>query len=338
MQRVILRPSRPILTQLNACALRSYASAPVSKPTPGPTKPYQHNKAAPPEQSWLTRKLKQSPTAMRAFLKVFGALGYGSSRQIAARRALVLYDQLCADRAEEDRGFWAEECHLPPTFQSWFAVTNLHVWMLTTRLRALPAPQAQAHIQGFIDHFFIDVEDRIRQVLRPQSEPQPERSTPKPPRAASFYSTPNPATTPPPGAKKHGRAPEALVSKQMKIFREQWAGLGVALDLALAQGSDAVLAAAMWRNMLGARGAQGLAQALAPTSPVPEFRRAVNPGGAVARMSEAAWAREERRDDGSGVHDFGPEERDAYVRFPETMLVLTAYVRGEVARLAAIPE
>jgi cytochrome b pre-mRNA-processing protein 3 len=124
----------------------------------------------------------------------------------------------------------------------------------------------------------------------------------------------------------------------MKIFREQWAGLGVTLDLALAQGSDSVLAAAMWRNLLGARGAQGLAMALAPTSPVPEFRRAVNPGGAAAKMSEEVRASEERRDDGSGVHDFGPEDRDAYVAFPETMLVLMAYVRGEVARLAAISD
>jgi len=122
----------------------------------------------------------------------------------------------------------------------------------------------------------------------------------------------------------------------MKIFREQWAGLGLSLDLALAQGSDAILAGAIWRNYLGARGAQGLALALAPppTSPVPEFRRAVN----QARMSEAELAREERRDDGSGVHDFGPEDKDAYLRFPETMLVLTAYVRAEVARLADIPD
>ena len=45
---------------------------------------------------------------MRAFLRVFGAMGYGSSRQIAARRALALYEQLCAGRAEEDRRFWAE--------------------------------------------------------------------------------------------------------------------------------------------------------------------------------------------------------------------------------------
>ena len=222
-------------------------------------------------------------------------------------------------------------------------VTNLHVWMLTTRLRALPAPQAQAHIQGLIDHFFLDVEDRIRQVLQPQSQPPPlspnsTTTSPTPPtRSTSFYSS---TTTPdtPNGPPKRGRAPETLVTKQMKIFREQWAGLGVALDLALAQSSDGALAAAIWRNFLGARGAQGLALALAPTSPVPEFRRAVNPGGAVARLSEAARAREELRDDGSGVHDFGPEERDAYVQFPETMLVLTAYVRAEVARLAAVSD
>ncbi|KAH8998332.1 hypothetical protein EDB86DRAFT_3064173 [Lactarius hatsudake] len=351
MQRAILRPLRhPLCAQRNAYILRSYVSAPVPKPTPGPTKPYEHEKAPPPEQSWLTRKLKQSPTAMRVFLKVFGALGYGSSRQVAARRALALYEQLCAGRAEEDREFWAQECHLPPTFQSWFMVTNLHIWMLTTRLRALPAPYAQPHIQGLIDHFFLDVEDRIRQVLQPQSQPpgQPPRTpasaaepTTAPASSTPFYGaspTPNTPNGGASAAQKRGRAPEALVTKQMKIFREQWAGLGVALDLALAQSSDAELAAAMWRNLLGARGAQGLALALAPTSPVPEFRRAVNPGGAVARLSEAARVREETRDDGSGVHDFGPEERDAYVQFPETMLVLTAYIRAEIARLAAIPD
>jgi len=116
MHRVILRPSHPILTRLNAHALRPYASAPAPKPIPGPSNPYEHEKAPPREQSWLTRKLKQSPTAMRAFLRVFGALGYGNSRQVAARRALGLYEQLCTGRAEEDRRFWAEGGHdfFPP--------------------------------------------------------------------------------------------------------------------------------------------------------------------------------------------------------------------------------
>jgi cytochrome b pre-mRNA-processing protein 3 len=239
------------------------------------------------------------------------------------------------------------ECHLPPTFQSWFTVTNLHVWILTTRLRALPAPHGQAYVQGLIDHFFLDVEDRVRQVLQPRPQLTPASftntstttSTTKPPLAASFYNS-SPSTSPDVTTiKKRGRAPEALVTKQMKIFREQWAGLGLSLDLALAQGSDAMLAGSIWRNLLGARGAQGFALALSPshsspTSPMPEFRRAVN----QERMSETERTREERRDDGSGVHDFGPEHRDTYVRFPETMLVLTAYIRAEVARLAKIPD
>ncbi|KAI0306237.1 hypothetical protein B0F90DRAFT_1623146 [Multifurca ochricompacta] len=381
MQRALLKRSQAILIQRNVNAyahaypLRSYASVSTTpKPTPpDPTqKPYQHEGAPPPEQSWLTRKLKQSPTAMRVFLNVFGALGYGNARQVAARRALALYEQLCVVRTEEDREFWVQECHLPPTFQSWFMVTNFHVWILTTRLRSLPAPQGQAYIQGLIDHFFLDIEDRIRQVLQPQSQAQAPASTsstlsssrspsPSPPPTSSFYSIPSntdggdvDASTSTPKKKRVRSAPEALVKKQMKIFREQWAGLGLALDLALAQESDAVFAAAMWRNLLGARGAQGLALALAPTSPVPEFRRVLNSGGsgggangeggegegegAVAHLVMNGEAARKIRDDGSGVHDFGPEERDAYVKFPETMLVLTAYARGEVARLAEVSD
>src|SRR6266404_5619349 len=141
------------------------------------------------------------------------------------------------------------ECHLPPTFQSWFTVTNLHVWILTTRLRALPASYAQTHIQGLIDHFFLDVEDRIRQVLQPQSQLPPRKPAAAPTTSSTTASTPSTSfdgTTPTPGtqngAQKRGRAPEALVTKQMKVFREQWAGLGVALDLALAQDSDAAMA------------------------------------------------------------------------------------------------
>jgi hypothetical protein len=113
MQRVILRPSHRIRTRQISHALRSYASVPSQRPTPGPTKPYQHENAPPPEQSWLTRKLKQSPVAMQVFLKVFGALGYGSSRQVAARRSLALYQQLCAGRADEDREFWAKGMSAP---------------------------------------------------------------------------------------------------------------------------------------------------------------------------------------------------------------------------------
>src|ERR1700722_19874531 len=59
------------------------------------------------------------------------------------------------------------DCHLPPTFQSWFTITNLHIWLLTVRLRALPPPHGNYFVQSLIDHFFLDVEDRIRAVLQP---------------------------------------------------------------------------------------------------------------------------------------------------------------------------
>ncbi|KAH9025551.1 hypothetical protein EDB84DRAFT_1612197, partial [Lactarius hengduanensis] len=278
LQRAILRPLRhPLYTQRNAYILRSYVSAHIPKPTPGPTKPYQHEKAPPPEQSWLTRKLKQSPTAMK--------------------------------------------CHLPPTFQSWFMVTNLHIWMFTTRLRAFPAPHAQAHIQGLIDHFFLDVEDRIRQVLQPQSQAPGQtpastaEPTTAPARPTTFY-----GASPPPT--RHTAAPPPPRSAAARLKRS-----------APMPSWPPQCAQSAWR----ARRAD-LALALAPTSPVPEFRRAVNPGGAVARLSEPARVARGDAHDGSGVHDFGPEERDAYVQFTETMLVLTVYIRAEIARLAAIPD
>ena len=37
------------------------------------------------------------------------------------------------------------------------------------RLRALPAPHGTYFVQGLIDHFFLDVEDRVRAVLQPAS-------------------------------------------------------------------------------------------------------------------------------------------------------------------------
>ena len=41
-------------------------------------------------------------------------------------------------------------------------------------------------------------------------------------------------------------------------MREQWRGVGLSLDIALMT-SDKDLAATIWRNFLGARGAQGIA-------------------------------------------------------------------------------
>jgi cytochrome b pre-mRNA-processing protein 3 len=56
----------------------------------------------------LTRTVESSPTALRIFLKVTNVLGYGSAKQVAGRRSLVLYEQLCAPRADEEAAFWQD--------------------------------------------------------------------------------------------------------------------------------------------------------------------------------------------------------------------------------------
>lgn len=232
------------------------------------------------------------------------------------------------------------ECHLPPTFQSWFTVVNLHVWLLTVRLRALPPPHGMNHIQALIDHFFLDVEDRVRAILQPAT----------PDSAATPASVTNPYTAPshfytianPDRKRPKGRAPERLVGQQMKIFKEQWAGMGMSFDVSLLRG-DADMAAVAWRNILGGRGARGIVYPTDGQDPSkPYFRRSVNLIGGevekVKKLDERGLEVEEARDDGSGVHDYAPNEADKYVAYPELMAALVAYLRRELVRLQEIPD
>lgn len=82
-----------------------YSTVPP-KPTLGSATPYAHSKPPPPPKTWLATKLKQNPTALRAFLGFTKLLGYGSKKQIAGRRAFLLYERLCAARPDEEREFW----------------------------------------------------------------------------------------------------------------------------------------------------------------------------------------------------------------------------------------
>ncbi|KAI0759523.1 hypothetical protein BD413DRAFT_462098, partial [Trametes elegans] len=292
---------------------------------------------------WLATKIRQSPAAKKAFLAIAGLLGYGTPKQYAGRRVYNMYSSLCVPRADDEAAFWREACYLPATFQSWFTITNLHVWLLTVRLRALPAPHGTYFVQGLIDHFFLDVEDRVRAVLQPASRAgaalAPAQNARPYTRPSAYYKVANPLD--PTKPRPRGSAPESLVTRQMKIFKEQWTGQGLSFDLGLVR-SDAELAAAVWRNFLGARGARGIAY---PGAPSPVFRRTVNlAGGEVEKFARlekrgrAALDEEEARDDGSGVHDFPPNRADRYVAYPETMATLVEYVRGELVRLDAVPD
>jgi hypothetical protein len=84
----------------------STSSPSFEKPT-RPPQPYTYEKPT-SRQSWLTRQVKKSPWGTKLFLGLSTMLGYGSVKQIAARRTHAIYEQICSSKAEEDRTFWQD--------------------------------------------------------------------------------------------------------------------------------------------------------------------------------------------------------------------------------------
>ncbi|KAJ7668482.1 hypothetical protein DFH06DRAFT_200845 [Mycena polygramma] len=281
------------------------------------------------QPNWLARKIQESPKNLERFTKLTNALGLGSPRSKAQIRTFVIYERLCSIKADEEKSFWRDECALPPTFQSWFTVITLHIWMLTVRFRALPDTYGRRYADCLVDHFFQDVEDRVRAIMQPSHDHKPYIFT------STFYVNPNA----PSGTDKKerlSRAPERLVSQQLKIFKEQWTGFCLSLDLGLVNG-DMEMAGAVWRNLLGARGASGIAFPDDPSAPT--FRRAVNLlGGTVVNPTKVDFEKEAVTDDESGVHDFSPAEADKYLAYPELMLDIVEYIRRELVRLEALTD
>ncbi|EAU81748.1 hypothetical protein CC1G_12129 [Coprinopsis cinerea okayama7 len=371
-RRAALHVQRRLLASSSSSSASSSSSPSTDNKTSQTKPPTKTTTAATQqEKSWLTKQVQASPVAKKVFLGLARVLGYGSPKQNAARRAFALYEEVCAVRADEDKEFWQQGCYLPPTFQSWFTITNLHIWMLTVRLRALPPEHGKHYIQALIDHFFLDIEDRIRDVLQPKEVPKPPYTF-----RSDFYINPNEVVTKEGvGKKVLARTPDRIVTRQMKIFKEQWAGMGLSLDLAMVEG-DMEMAAAVWRNLLGARGAQGIeypsphptsnpsphptsnpsphptpgstssmdspvgsTSTDPPSGPTPRIRRAVNlVGGEVVNVSKIDLEKESTTDDGSGVHDFPPQEVDKYLAYPEVMCDLTRYIRRELKRLESVPD
>ena len=106
------------------------------------------------------------------------------------------------------------ECGLPQSYTSWMQITNLHVWLLSVRFRSLPAPLGKSYIQEMINHYFIHSEGLMR----------------------GRYGV------------KQGR----LIKGYMRDQLYQYHGANMGYDEGLISGSDAVLAAAVWRNIFGA--------------------------------------------------------------------------------------
>ncbi|KAL9602918.1 MAG: hypothetical protein Q9179_002388 [Wetmoreana sp. 5 TL-2023] len=112
------------------------------------------------------------------------------------------------------KGWWYEDLGLKATFNNWTQITFLHMYILTVRLRAFPPSHAPVWHQQLLDHFFYSAEDRM--------------------------------------VREHNIAARSIRNNYLKDLFVQWRGLLAGYDEGLVKG-DAVLAAAVWRNVFAAR-------------------------------------------------------------------------------------
>ncbi|KAH7348700.1 ubiquinol-cytochrome C chaperone-domain-containing protein [Rhexocercosporidium sp. MPI-PUGE-AT-0058] len=182
-------------------------------------------------------KIKKSPisVSMKAVTGIQKVTGKATETYTAYGATEMLYRE-CAQQADysitqvpdsevetpktgdgEDlgigEGWWLSEAGLKPTFSTWSQVTMLHMYLLAVRLRCFPAQSEKPWQQHLLDHFFHDAENRMM-----------------------IY---------------HNMHASGTRSKYLKDLFIQWRGLLVAYDEGLVKG-DAVLAAAVWRNVFKA--------------------------------------------------------------------------------------
>lgn len=86
------------------------APPPPETPQPNPSKPYRYEKAE-QERSPVVQKIRANPIAFKIVQALGRVMGYGSTKQVAGRRTLAMYEQVCAVKASEDRVFWEEGEH-----------------------------------------------------------------------------------------------------------------------------------------------------------------------------------------------------------------------------------
>lgn len=94
------------------------------------------------------------------------------------------------------------------------SITNLHIWLLSVRFRSLPPAYGKIWVQEMVNHYFIHAETLMR----------------------GRYNV------------KQGR----LIKGHMRDMLYQYHGANMGYDEGLISGNDAILTAAIWRNLFGA--------------------------------------------------------------------------------------
>ncbi|KJR88747.1 uncharacterized protein SPSK_07716 [Sporothrix schenckii 1099-18] len=110
-------------------------------------------------------------------------------------------------------GVWHDEFNLLPSFSTWSQVTMLHMYLVITRLRCFDKEAHQLWQSMLSDHFFQEAEDKMDRL--------------------------------------HHITSRGLRQRHLQDLFMAWRGVIVAYDEGVVRG-DAVLAAAVWRNLFKA--------------------------------------------------------------------------------------
>ncbi|KAF9584490.1 Protein cbp3, mitochondrial [Lunasporangiospora selenospora] len=146
---------------------------------------------------------------LRSMARVTGHYTVGQT----AMRSTHRFYEICAEQLNEKRSFWLDTCGLPDSFQTWFSITQLHVWLLMVRIRG--EQDGKKFQQQLVNHFFHDIEDRMRY--------------------------------------NHKISSGRIISTYMKDFLAQFHGSVLAYDEGMCK-DDPIMAAALWRNLFTSSG------------------------------------------------------------------------------------
>jgi len=153
---------------------RRLATAPTPPEAPQPTpssKLYQYGKAE-PERSWVVQRIRANPIAFKIVRALGRALGYGSTKQVAGRRTLAMYEQVCAVKASEDRAFWQEGGPLPSIFGL------LHCGLTPGYLSLRFTPNIPILVHHYQPPHLATNRSATRTAAAPRYEPHPKPNRP----------------------------------------------------------------------------------------------------------------------------------------------------------------
>ena len=245
-RRHLLTPQKHSSRALSSTTNRAFvASRSLSNNPEQPQKEQQRQSSQPTQASFIASLRSSSNPIAKATTEPYVA--YGATEDLFKACAQTCSYTIPAvnekppqpapknDKGEDiglGEGWWfapktAGGLELPVTFNMWAQVMYLHMYALTARLRKFPAQHVRIWEQNLLDHFFYAAEDRM--------------------------------------AMWHGMAARGIRNKYLKDLWVQWRGVLVSYDEGLIKG-DAVLAAAVWRNVFQAREDVDLADVAAVVS------------------------------------------------------------------------